>query len=668
MKRFYLSFPLFFALISCGQRDVLPDSPATADLGELDTVLETKEWTADITRYESEYYYREALYWHEEGYTLQAVSYLELLTDNNVSDKYVYRELLSYYEELVSIYQYFGSFAELSEILEKSVALGEKALEEFPENLDIWHYYAEALRASNLYSEFLSALESILAIDENDVMANYYNGVVYFSDGDYESAFDSFERVTENADFTDNFHLAAAYSAYDYLGTLSVSWGDFESAKLYYQYALYFVADSSELLQKIGYIDLEYLNFEDAVFNLSQVELSDMSKDLAESYAGALFVLYQDGENFGLESYNIEETDFDPIFEAFDSGGFLSALQSRLEGDFEASETELNERGFNIYGQFYYYYLRYQNAVSVENFDQQMEYAFLLGSYANDVEAYDLSVYYYQILEEKEEAVPEIYWLIGSVYDQDEDYENAVMYYEKYLKFEDAESLLDASIRLAYMNYQLSKKDEVKSVLEQAKSYAEDDTDLYKIYFYSGLLNTDFGNYEEALSDYEKAQELFPESSELGYFVATTYYSMGEISAAADYLKVYRETVPGSAEVNNLLAYLYALLEENLDDALLLIEMSVSEEPENIYYLDTLGFVYYQRGEMDEAAEAFFEVEDLLDDEEDVDGLDELYYHLGLAYELEQNLVMAKYYYNLGLELNPENEEILKRLDALSSQ
>ncbi|MDD4649888.1 MAG: hypothetical protein PHO79_07745, partial [Desulfoplanes sp.] len=54
----------------------------------------------------------------------------------------------------------------------------------------------------------------------------------------------------------------------------------------------------------------------------------------------------------------------------------------------------------------------------------------------------------------------------------------------------------------------------------------------------------------------------------------------------------------------NYLGYSLTVLEKNLDRAEVLVKNALQAEPENGYYLDSLAWVFYKKGELDKAWQA----------------------------------------------------------------
>jgi tetratricopeptide (TPR) repeat protein len=58
------------------------------------------------------------------------------------------------------------------------------------------------------------------------------------------------------------------------------------------------------------------------------------------------------------------------------------------------------------------------------------------------------------------------------------------------------------------------------------------------------------------------------------------------------------------AEALNYLGYTYAERGERLDEAQALLERALALEPENGYYLDSLGWVFFKKGDLERAVKA----------------------------------------------------------------
>lgn len=90
------------------------------------------------------------------------------------------------------------------------------------------------------------------------------------------------------------------------------------------------------------------------------------------------------------------------------------------------------------------------------------------------------------------------------------------------------------------------------------------------------------------------------------------------------------ELAPDYAEARNYLAYVWALQGIRLDEALRHIQVALSEDPYNAAFLDTLGWVYYQMGEYEDALDVLQQADELRpDDPEIMDHLEKAREKLG---------------------------------------
>lgn len=87
--------------------------------------------------------------------------------------------------------------------------------------------------------------------------------------------------------------------------------------------------------------------------------------------------------------------------------------------------------------------------------------------------------------------------------------------------------------------------------------------------------------------------------------VATTYFNLGDAYYDKDELDLARAcyekslaTYPCAVAKNNL-AYVYALTNTKLDEAMALVDEALESEPLNASFLDTKGWIFYRQGELE---------------------------------------------------------------------
>jgi tetratricopeptide (TPR) repeat protein len=111
------------------------------------------------------------------------------------------------------------------------------------------------------------------------------------------------------------------------------------------------------------------------------------------------------------------------------------------------------------------------------------------------------------------------------------------------------------------------------------------------------------------------------------------------------------EINPQNAAALNYLGYTWAEMGIQLDEAEILIQRALKIEPNDGFYIDSLGWVYYQKGDYNKAVE-FLEraVEITVDDPTIIE-------HLGDAYEKTSKIDRAVVRYRDALKKTKEDEQ-----------
>ncbi len=90
------------------------------------------------------------------------------------------------------------------------------------------------------------------------------------------------------------------------------------------------------------------------------------------------------------------------------------------------------------------------------------------------------------------------------------------------------------------------------------------------------------------------------------------------------------------------------------------MKKALDREPDNASYLDTIGWIYYQLGEYEEARE--FILQALEQDSTNAEVLD----HMGDIYSKLGEVQKAREYYRRALESNPDDQAIRNKLPVIS--
>ena len=170
------------------------------------------------------------------------------------------------------------------------------------------------------------------------------------------------------------------------------------------------------------------------------------------------------------------------------------------------------------------------------------------------------------------------------------------------------------------------------------------------------------GRYAEAVPAYDKLIELTDATGGAGW---VAHYARGVAleqskdwpKAEADFRKAL-ELAPDQPLVLNYLGYSYIDKNENLDEALSMIERAVLARPEDGAIMDSLGWGLFRVGRYSEAVGAMEGAVELMSDDSLVnDHLGDVYWALGRQRE-------ATFQWRRALSFNPETEEEATRIRA----
>ena len=111
----------------------------------------------------------------------------------------------------------------------------------------------------------------------------------------------------------------------------------------------------------------------------------------------------------------------------------------------------------------------------------------------------------------------------------------------------------------------------------------------------------------------------------------------------------------------NSLGYIYAEDNTKLEEAQKLVERALVVDPDNGAYLDSLGWVYYKKGDYQNALKYLKEADNLLKDPVIYDHIGDVYYKLN---EPDN----AKIYWNFSLEMQPNQKQVQEKIHNLQRQ
>lgn len=587
--------------------------------------------------------YSRALEYYNAGEFDNSIKLLNELLRNGNTNKYIYASLIDAY---ISKMRSSREREEYYNILKEATYNARVAFKLYPDDKQIIYKYLLLLDEIPDYEKMKEPLRKLVEIDSNDIMGNFYLGVIELKDRNYKNAENYFLNVVNFGAFIDKMDYFVLYKSLFNLGQLEIEKMNFFKAIKYFEQAENIFSNDYALFINLGICYAEVLDFTNALKMFDRLPIFLWTGALYEIYAGLLFVTEDKRLSNFVEKYAGETP-------------YVEALSLYNSGKFEESLEVLKNYVKNTPApHFYIHYLFYKLYEKTRNTEMLNKEALLISEKAKVSGKIDMAIDYCKIIEKNNGGIPLIYWMIGDLYNDKDDLTNALKYYQKYVSHpKSKENLVIANLKIAYIYYQRNEKKKAMEYLRVAEEKSGKNEERYLIHFYKGLMLFEERKLDEAIKEFEKASRISKNDAKLYFFVGASYFEKSDRKEAIKYLEKALLIDENDPEINNLLAYSYALEKINLDKALRLIDNALSYKPDNLAYLDTKGWIYYQLENYEKSFEIFNRVEVIIQNtNENLKGFDEIYYHLSKIYEKMGNTKESKRYRKKISELFPESK------------
>lgn len=177
-------------------------------------------------------------------------------------------------------------------------------------------------------------------------------------------------------------------------------------------------------------------------------------------------------------------------------------------------------------------------------------------------------------------------------------------------------------------------------------------------YLFEAAFLRDQGMLEESVDVLTQALSDFPGNIDLLYSRAMVAESIARLDMLETDLRTILKIEPTNAQALNALGYTLTDRTDRHEEALELINKALELRPNDPYYLDSLGWVYYRMGDL---VKAEYYLREAVRIQPDV----EFVAHLGEVLWEQNKKSDAKKYWDKGLKLEPQNkvlQETMRRL------
>lgn len=200
----------------------------------------------------------------------------------------------------------------------------------------------------------------------------------------------------------------------------------------------------------------------------------------------------------------------------------------------------------------------------------------------------------HKLLEKLTAEYPEsdrVRYLYGFSLERIEKYEDALNVYRA---FDEKSSLKpQADVRIVAIHRQLKQYDQAIAKAEELLKDEGADSELYGL---AASAYADAQRYDDAIAALQKGYKKFPAKVRLLFMAGVYHEKSGDIKACIEVMKEVIRKDAANSSAYNYLGYIYAERGENLEEAEHLIQKAIELKPDDGFYLDSLGWVYFQKG------------------------------------------------------------------------
>jgi tetratricopeptide (TPR) repeat protein len=211
-------------------------------------------------------------------------------------------------------------------------------------------------------------------------------------------------------------------------------------------------------------------------------------------------------------------------------------------------------------------------------------------------------------------------------------------------------------MRIALVKAMQGQTDESIAFLD--KLTVEDDEQRFNVARAKGEILTEKNRYDDAMKVYDAALASGEYHSDLLYTRAMLAERMGRTDVLEKDLRTIIAKEPENSQALNALGYTLADSTKRYDEALALITRALEISPKDFYILDSMGWVLYRLGRLDEAVSYLEKARELRNDPE-------VAAHLGEVLWVKGDRAAAEKTWEAALRDTPNDKKLLEVIKRL---
>ena len=252
-----------------------------------------------------------------------------------------------------------------------------------------------------------------------------------------------------------------------------------------------------------------------------------------------------------------------------------------------------------------------------------------------------------QLLKLRPDEQNAYYYLGYSALEQDKD-DAALQWYRK---VEGGDYWSQSQLRIAEILVRQGKVGEMQNHMGTLRGMNPDQR--VTLYLIEGQVLTDAGLNKEAFDLYGAALQDSPDNEELLYAHSLAAEKLGKLEIAERDMRRILKNDPENTRTLNALGYTLADRTDRYQEALTYINRAYAQEPNDPAIIDSLGWVHFRLGNLDEAQR-------LLQQAWDMTGNSEIGAHLGEVMWAQGDREGARRIWDASLASDPDNVMLLK--------
>lgn len=252
---------------------------------------------------------------------------------------------------------------------------------------------------------------------------------------------------------------------------------------------------------------------------------------------------------------------------------------------------------------------------------------------------------------------PELHYLAGLAKEGNGDKQAAVFHLRNVTP--DSRFFQNAVVHAAFLYQELNQLEAAIQLLKDAISQTTPGPELL---LYLGSFYEEIEAYDDAQSAFEQGLEIDPEDVRIHFRLGVTYDKQGQKALSIEEMKTVLRLDPAHTNALNYLGYTYAEMGIKLEEAEQLVRKALEKQPDDGYITDSLGWIYFKRGMIDQAITILEKAVSLVPDDPVI------LEHLGDAYRQIKNKEKAVEFYQRSLLKKKKDRKTLESLKALEKK